>query len=40
MDIMQQYACMVVHQITIISLGVLFNCMTVGQGSDSMLTLT
>ena len=40
MDIMRQYACLVVNPITVQSYGFLFNCTTVGQASDSMMALT
>ena len=40
MDIMRQSACLVVNSITVYSYGFLFNCMTVGQASYSMTTLT
>ena len=40
MDIMWQSAILVVNPITVYSYGVLFNCMTVGQASDSMATPT
>ena len=40
MDAMRQYACLVLNSITVYSYGFLFNCMTVGQASDSMTTLT
>ena len=39
LDIMRQSACMVVNPITVYSCGFLFNCMTVGQASDSMTAL-
>ena len=32
-------SCLVVYPISVYSYGVLFNCMTVGQGSDSMTNL-
>ena len=40
MDIMRQSACLVVKSKTVYSYGFLFNCTTVGQASDSMMTLT
>ena len=40
LDIMRQSACLVVNPITVYSYGFLFNCMTVGQASDSMMALT
>ena len=40
LDIMQQSACLDVNPITVYSYGFLFNCMTVGQASDSMTGLT
>ena len=40
LDIMRQYACLVLNQITVYSYGFLFNCTTVGQASDSMTALT
>ena len=40
LDIMRQYACLVLNPITIYSYGFLFNCTTVGQASDSMTALT
>ena len=40
MDLMQQSAFLVVNQITVYSYSFLFNCMTVGQDSDSMTALT
>ena len=40
LDTMQQSACLVLNPITIYSYGFLFNCMTVGQASDSMMALT
>ena len=40
LDIMRQSACLVSNPITIYSYGFLFNCMTVGQASDSMMALT
>ena len=39
MDIMRQSACLVVNQITVYSNGFLFNSMTVGQASDSMMAM-
>ena len=39
LDIMQQSACLVLNPITVYSYGFLFNCMTVGQASDSMTAL-
>ena len=40
MDITQQSARIVVNPITVYSYGFLFNCMIVGQASDSMAALT
>ena len=40
MDILQQSACLVVSPITVDIYGFLFNCMTVGQGTDLMTALT
>ena len=40
MDIMRQSACLVVNRITVDSYGLLFDCTTVGQASDSMTVLT
>ena len=40
LDIMRQSACIVLNPITVYSYGFLFNCMTVGQTSDSMTALT
>ena len=40
LDIMRQSACLVLNPITVYSYGFLFNCTTVGQASDSMMTLT
>ena len=40
LDIMRQFACLVVNQIRVYSYGFLFNCTTVGQASDSMPALT
>ena len=40
LDVMRQSACLVINPITVYSYGFLFNCMTVGQASDSMTTLT
>ena len=39
-DIMLQTASLVLNPITVYSYGFLFNCMTVGQASDSMTALT
>ena len=39
MDIMRQSAYLVVNPITVYSYSFLFNCMTVGQASDSMTAL-
>ena len=36
MDVMRQSACLVLNPITVYNYGFLFNCMTVGQVSDSM----
>ena len=40
LDIMRQSASLVLNPITVYSYGFLFNCMTVGQASDSMTALT
>ena len=40
MDIMRQYACLIINTITVYSYVFVLNCMTVGQVSDSMTTLT
>ena len=40
LDIMRQSACLVLNPNTVYSYGFLFNCMTVGQASDSMTALT
>ena len=40
LDIMRQYACLVLNPITVYSYGFFFNCTTVGQASDSMTALT
>ena len=40
LDIMRQSACLVLNPIMVNSYGFLFNCMTVGQASDSMTALT
>ena len=40
LDIMRQSACLVLNPITVYSYGFFFNCMTVGQASDSMTALT
>ena len=40
LDVMRQSACLVLNLITVSSYGFLFNCMTVGQASDIMSTLT
>ena len=40
LDILQQSACLVLNPIMVYSYGFLFNCMTVGQASDSMTALT
>ena len=39
-DVMRQFACLVVNPVTVNSFAVLFNCMPVGRGSDSLITLT
>ena len=39
LDCMRQSACLVVNPITVYSYGYPFNCMTVGQPSDSMTAL-
>ena len=40
LDAMRQSDCLVLNPITVYSYGFLFNCMTVGQASDSMMALT
>ena len=40
LDILQKSACLVLNPIMVYSYGFLFNCMTVGQASDSMTALT
>ena len=40
LDIMRQSACLVLNQITVYSYGLLLNCTTIGQASDSMTALT
>ena len=40
MDIMRQFARLVVNPITVCSYGFLFNCTTVGKASDSITALT
>ena len=40
LDIMRQSACLVLNPITVYSSGLLFNCTTVGQASDSITALT
>ena len=40
LDILQQSACLVLNPIMVNSYGFLFNCMTVGQASDSMTALS
>ena len=40
LDIMRQSTCLVLNPITVYSYGFHFNCMTVGQTSDSMTALT
>ena len=40
LDIMQQFACLVLNPITVYSYGFLFYCTTVGQALDSMMALT
>ena len=40
LDIMRQSTCLVLNPITVYSYCFLFNCMTVGQASDSMMALT
>ena len=37
---MRQSACLVVNVIRVYSYGFLFNCMTMGQASDTMMVLT
>ena len=39
LDIMRQSACLVLNPITVYSFGLLFNCTTVGQASDSITAL-
>ena len=39
LDVMRQSACLVLNPITVYSYGLLFNCTTVGQASDSMTAL-
>ena len=39
-DVMRHSACLVVNPITVNNFDVLFNCMTVGRGSDSMIAPT
>ena len=39
MDILQQSAWLVVNPITVYSYGFLFNCVTAGQASSSMMAL-
>ena len=39
LDVMRQSACLVLNPITVHSYGFLFNCMMVGQASDSMMAL-
>ena len=40
MDIMRQFACLIVNLITVYSFGFLFNCTTANQASNSMTALT
>ena len=40
LDVMRQFACLVLNPITVYSYGFLFNCKTVGQATDSMTALT
>ena len=40
MDIMQQYACLIVNPITVYSYGFLFKCTRVGQASELTTALT
>ena len=40
LNIMRQSVCLVLNPITVYSYGFLFNCMTVGQASNSMTVLT
>ena len=40
LDVMRQFACLVLNPITVYSYGLLFNFTTVGQASDSMTALT
>ena len=40
LDVMRYPACLVLNPITVFSYGFLFNCMTVGQASNSMTALT
>ena len=39
LDVMRKSACLVLNPITVYCYGFLFNCMTVGQSSDSMTAL-
>ena len=39
-DVMRQSACLVVNQVTVNTFAGLFNCMSVGRGSDSMVAPT
>ena len=40
LDVMRQSTCLVVNPITVYRYGILFNCKTVAQASDSMAALT
>ena len=40
LDIMRQSACLILNPITVYSYGLFFNCMRMGQASDSMTALT
>ena len=40
LEIMRQSACLILNPIRVYSYGFLFNCMTVGQASDSMMAVT
>ena len=39
-DVMRQSACLMVNPVTVNNFAVLFNCMPVGRGSDSMIAPT
>ena len=38
--VMRQSACLMINPVTVNNFAVLFNCMTVGRGSDSMIAPT